>query len=402
MELSQRAKNLKTSPTLALVAKAKELAAQGNDVLSLTVGEPDWSTFPAAAQAGIEAIQQGITKYTPAQGTIELRKAIARVLEHDIGVSYNPQQVCVSSGAKFAIFAGLQVLCSPGDEVIIPSPYWVSYPTMAELADAKPVIVDCKDVTHFKLTADQLEKAITPKTRVLLLCSPSNPTGQVYHHKELGALAEVLRKHPRVIVISDDMYNRLMFDGSRVAPHLLQVAPDLKDRVLIINGASKTFAMTGWRLGWAAGHPTLIKAMADYQSQAMGSPSSISQHAGLKVIESSEGQIADVVRKLMERRKLFLQALATVPGFKVATPGGAFYLWVDIQAHLGKTYQGRTISSSRDFCDILLDQYYVATVPGIESGVDGYMRLSFAVTEETMTKAIERMKQFIADIYSQQ
>jgi aspartate aminotransferase len=396
LQLSKRAQNLKASPTLFLVAKAKELAAQGHDVISLTVGEPDWPTFKIPSDAGIEAIQKNITKYTPAAGTIELRKAIATKIKSEIGQVYTPKEITVASGAKFIVFAALQMLCSPGDEVIIATPYWVSYPTMVELADGVPHIVECNEKDNFKITPKKLEAAINARTKAFLFCSPSNPTGLQYSEAELTALAEVLRKHPQVAIISDDMYNRLVFDGKKVAPHILQVAPDLRDRTVAVNGGSKAYSMTGWRIGWAAGPEKLINAMADYQSQATGSASSIAQHAALAAIENCEPDIAKVNEILIGRRATGLKALQEVPGFKASPPDGAFYFWVDIQAHIGKTFEGKVIRTSKDFCDILLERYYVATVPGIESGTDGFMRLSFAVSNETFVRATARMKELVS------
>lgn len=398
VQLSKRAQNLKTSPTLFLVAKAKELAAQGHDVISLTVGEPDWPTFERASQAGIEAIQKGITKYTPANGTVELRQIIAGKIKSEIGQTYSAKEVTVASGAKFIIFAALQMICSPGDEVIIATPYWVSYPTMVELADGVPHIVECGELENFKMTPAKLESAINSKTKAFLFCSPSNPTGLLYSAEELKALAEVLRKHPQVVIISDDMYNRLIFDGGTVAPHILQVAPDLKDRTVVVNGGSKAYSMTGWRIGWAAGPERLITAMADYQSQSTGSPSSISQHAAAAAIMNCEPDIAAVVQKLILRKDAGLREFANIPQFKVSNPEGAFYFWVDIRECLGKNYGDKHIRTCKDFCDILLEKFYVATVPGVECGAEGFMRLSFAVSEETMKRAIERMKDFIGQL----
>lgn len=398
MILSKRAQNLKTSPTLFLVAKAKELQAKGHPVISLTVGEPDWPTFPAAARAGQEAIEKGITKYTPANGTLELRQAIAEKVKSEIGVEYGPKCVTVASGAKFIIFGALQMLCSPGDEVIINSPYWVSYPTMVELADGVPVIVECGTADHFKMTPEKLERAITPRTRAFLFCSPSNPTGLVYTKEELTALAEVLKRHPHVYVISDDMYNRLMFDGSKIAPHILQVAPELKDRVVLVNGGSKAYSMTGWRIGWALGPEKLITAMSDYQSQSTGSPSSISQYAALAAIKQTEPDIDAVVKTLIQRKSVAMEEFKKVPQLKVIEPQGAFYLWVEMKSLYGKTYKGTKIQSSKDFADILLNEYYVATVPGSECGCDGYLRLSFACSEGQMKEAIQRMASCIAQL----
>lgn len=394
--LSNRAKNLKPSPTLFLVAKAKELQAQGHPVISLTVGEPDWPTFPAAAEAGKEAIDKGITKYTPASGTVELRKAIAGKIKNEIGLDYTVKDVTVASGAKFIIFAALQMLCSPGDEVIINSPFWVSYPTMIELADGVPVIVECGEAEHFKMTPEKLERAITPKTKAFLFCSPSNPTGLVYTREELKALAEVLKRHPHVVVISDDMYNRLMFDGTSIAPHILHVAPELKERVILVNGGSKAYSMTGWRIGWAAGPTKIITAMADYQSQSTGSASSISQYAALAAIEKCEPDILKVAKLLIARKNQAMELFKQVPALRIVEPQGAFYLWVDMTSLYGKTYEGQKIASSKDFADILLDKYYVATVPGTECGCDGYLRLSFACADCDMKEAIQRMASCIA------
>lgn len=397
--LSQRAQNLKPSPTLSLVAKARELQAQGQDVISLTVGEPDWATYPAASEAGIEAIRKGITKYTPASGTVELRKAIIDRIRADLNLEYTVNQVAVTSGAKFAIFAALQVLCDAGDEVIIHSPYWVSYPAMAELADAKPVLVTCSEETDFKITAALLERHLTPVSKVFLFCSPSNPTGFVYSREELTALAEVIRRHPRLVVISDDMYNRLMFDGSGCAPHLLEVAPDLKERTVIINGGSKAYSMTGWRIGWALGPQKVIQSLADYASQSTGAPSSIAQHAAVQALTACEDNIRETNKVLIDRLQAALKEFAAaVPQFKVYEPQGAFYLWVDVRAVLGKSYQGQKIVNSKDFCQVLLEKFFVATVPGEEFGNPGYMRLSFAISKERMSQAIQRMKTFIAEM----
>lgn len=396
--LSTRAQSLKTSPTLFLVAKAKELQSQGHDVISLTVGEPDWPTYPAASEAGIEAIRKGITKYTPANGTVELRKAIIEATKRDIQQTYQVNEVAVTSGAKFAIFAALQVLCDKTDEVIIHSPYWVSYPTMVELADAKPVLVTCNEETGFKITADLLKKNITPNTKIFLFCSPSNPTGFVYSEKELKEIADVIKQHPRMVVITDDMYNRLMFDGSHCAPHILKVAPELKDRTIVINGGSKAYSMTGWRIGWAMGPQKVIQALGDYASQSTGAPSSIAQYAAVQAITQCESNIKETNQTLKKRLEAAMNEFKNIPEFKVYEPQGAFYLWVDIRKALGKTYQGQKIATSKDFCQVLLEKLFVATVPGEEFGNPGFMRLSFAIGSDRMAQAIQRMKKMIAEM----
>jgi len=397
--LSKKAASIKSSPTLALVAKAKELQAQGHNVISLTVGEPDWPTYKVAADAGINAIQTGFTKYTAANGTIELRKAIAARTEADLGFAYNPlKEIAVTSGAKYAIYTALQCLCDPGDEVIIHSPYWVSYPAMAELADAVPKIVDCKLEHNFKLSAERLEQAITPKTKVFLFCSPSNPTGFVYSKEELKAIADILKKHPRVVVISDDMYNRLMLNGTHIAPHLLQVAPDLRDRTILINGGSKAYSMTGWRIGWAMGPEKVIKAIGDFASQSTGAPSSIAQAAAEKALLYSEQDIKNTVELLKTRLDSALKRMSDIKDLVVYKPDGAFYLWINVEKFVGRKYKGEVVQSSAQFGKIYLEEFFVATVPGEEFGEPGFLRLSFATQSEKFNEAMDRMQKFISQM----
>ncbi|MEK6774738.1 MAG: pyridoxal phosphate-dependent aminotransferase [Bdellovibrionota bacterium] len=396
--LSKVAENLKPSPTLFLVARAKELQAQGHPVISLTVGEPDWPTFPVPSQAGIEAIQKNITKYTAASGSIELRKVIAEKVKKDLGVPYAANEITVGSGAKFIIFAALQMVLDPGDEVILHSPYWVSYPTMVELAGGVPKIVFCDEKENYKMSAAQLEKAITPKTKAFLFCSPSNPTGLMYSKEELKAFAEVLRKHPKIVILSDDIYNSLVLDGSGIAPHLLHVAPEFKDRLVAINGGSKAYSMTGWRIGWAAGPQRLIQAMGDYQSQTTGAPSSIAQHALLAAIPNCDKDIKNVIELLQKRKALAIQEFKKIPEMKISQPDGAFYLWVNIKSFLGKKFKSQEIKTDKDFAEILLTQFFVATVPGTECGNDGYLRLSFATSEENMRAAVARILDFTSSL----
>lgn len=396
MRLSKRASFLKPSPTLKLAARAKELSSQGHDVISLTVGEPDWPTYPAATAAGHEALDHNITKYTPASGTIELRKTITQKVKSDLGTAYQPSEVVVGPGTKFIIFSALQALCSPGDEVIIQAPYWVSYPTMIELSDAKPVIVSTTAKENFKLQANQFEKAITPKTKAFLFCSPCNPTGLHYTKEELLAFVEVFRKHPDIFILSDDIYNRLLFTGEKVAPHLLHLAPDLKERLISFNGGSKAYSMTGWRIGWATGPQDVIQAMGDYQSQATGAPSSIAQHALKAALEKCEPDILNTVEMLKKRKLAAMKGLSKIAGLTVFEPTGAFYLWVDISSYFGKRYQGVLIENDRQISEILLEKYFVGTVPGAEAGVNGFLRLSFAVTEDRLIQACDRLQNFFS------
>lgn len=392
--LSKRAQNLKPSATLAIAAKAKELAAQGHAVISLSVGEPDWDTFPAIKDAGCHAIQAGQTKYSPANGTPQLRTAIAHKTENQLGVAYKPTEVTVSAGAKFVLFAALQMLVDPGDEVLIPAPYWVSYPTMVELADGIPVIVPTDELTGFKAHASAFEKKVTPKTKVMLLNSPSNPSGQMYTRAEIEDIVKFLRRHPNIIVISDDIYNELVFEGDKIAPHILHVAPDLKERVLVVNSASKTYSMTGWRLGWACGEEKLIKAISNYQSQSVSCAAPFTQTATLVALQQCDADVARSVELLRTRRDLFVEALNHVPGWRAGYPQGAFYVWADVRALLGRNWHGKRLATSNDVAGALLESQYVAVVPGAESGIDGYLRLSFALGEVDLNEAVRRIRLF--------
>lgn len=394
IQLAKRAQLLKPSPILMLAARAGELKAAGKNVISLSIGEPDWDTYENIREAAIASIRAGQTKYTPPAGIPELRKAIAEQAAKDLGVSYDFTQVTVSSGAKFVLFAALQAMVNPGDEVILVAPFWASYSTMVELADGTPRIAVCDETVDFKLTPEILLKAITPKTRVILLNSPSNPTGKVYTRDELAALARVFRDHPQIAIISDDIYNRLSFD-SKIAPHLLHVAPELKDRVIVLNGASKSYSMTGWRLGWALGPKEVITAMSNYQSQSVSCPSSTSQYAALEGIRNCDKNVAETVLTLKDRRDYLVAELEKIPGVKVAMPEGAFYLWVDIRTYLGKKLDGKVMYGSAELAAALLDQQLVALVPGVEFGLEGYFRLSYALEKERGKEAIERMKTFL-------
>ena len=395
--LSQRVKNLKPSPTLALAAKAKELKAQGHDVISLTVGEPDWDTFGSIKKAAIEAIENGQTKYTPSSGIPELRKAIAEQTSTDLSIDYAPEEVTVTAGGKFVIFSALQALIDPGDEVIIPAPHWVSYPTQVELAEGKPVTVATKKENKFTLTPDELEAAITDKTKLLILNSPSNPTGNMYSQEALAGLAKVLEKHPHVYVMSDDIYNRLVFD-SPLAPHILKVAPQLKDRVIIINGVSKTYSMTGWRLGWALGAKEIIGAMNKYQSQSVSCAAAFTQKASVQAVQGAGPELAEAMKKLRVRRDFVVEHMNQLANITVGVPDGAFYVWPDISQYLGKKWKDKELQDSGDFSAALLESQMVATVPGKEFGLEGFLRISYALSEEKMKEAIGRIQSFISEI----
>lgn len=397
MKLANRTQLMKNSPILALAAKANELKAQGKDVISLTVGEPDWSVAENIKEAAISSIRANKNKYTPSNGIVELRKAIAAQTKQQIGISYEPSEITVTSGAKMILFAALQALCNPEDEVIVPAPFWASYTTMIELAEAKPKIVVCEADSDFKLRPEQLEQAITPKTKCLLLNSPSNPTGKIYSKAELEKIVEVLKRHPQVIILSDDIYNRLVFSGEALAPHILQIAPEFKDRCVVMNGASKSFAMTGWRLGWACGPKNLIDAMTAYQSQSVSCANATVQFATLEAIEHGDADVKKSVSTLIERRDVWLKELQKIPNTKVHSPDGAFYIWFEAKQYLGKSYKNKIMKTTQDMSTALIEDFLVAVVPGLEFGLDGYFRFSFAIEN---SKAIEACKR-LADFFSQ-
>ncbi len=410
MKFSKRAQTLKPSPTLAMANKARELAAKGHDVISLTVGEPDWPTFEVASQAAIQAIQEGFTRYTAAAGIPELRSEIAERTSSEVGTPFSPQQVVVGAGAKFIIYALLQMLVDPGDEVLIPSPYWVSYPTMSELAGAEVQILHCGPEQNFKLQPEQLQNSISTKTKILILCSPSNPTGLLYTREELLTLAQVIRKNPQLLVISDDIYDKLVFQSQKKnliegadqvfrAPHLLAVAPDLKDQVILVNGASKTYSMTGWRIGWAVGPEALMKITADYMSQTTSNVASISQKALLAALQTGNPELKNAIQKLEVKRDRMLLKMSNLKHFKVIPPDGAFYFWVKVDSCFGK--KGKEFPAplnSKDVAAVLLEKYFVATVPGIEFGTEGYLRLSIAASDHQLDQAYERFLKFESDL----
>ncbi|MCM2281832.1 MAG: pyridoxal phosphate-dependent aminotransferase, partial [Bdellovibrionaceae bacterium] len=384
--LSKRAQLLKPSPILMLAAKAAEMKASGLDVISLTIGEPDWETFDSIREAAITAIRNGQTKYTPPAGIPELRKAVAAQLTTDLRIPVEPADVTVSSGAKFVLFSALQVITDPGDEVILVAPFWASYTSMVELAEGTPKIVVTDEKSNFKLTPELLRRALTPKTKALLLNSPSNPTGMIYTPEELKALAAVLKDHPRVVVISDDIYNRLVFSSKgEVAPHLLHVAPELRDRVIALNGASKSYAMTGWRIGWASGPREIITAMSNYQSQSVSCASAISQRAALEGVLHAEADVAKTRQLLVQRYEFIRGELEKIPLLKVCEPQGAFYIWLDVSKYLGRSSKSGVMKTTMEMAQALLNEQHVAVVPGAEFGLDGYFRLSFAL-ENTKAK----------------
>jgi len=383
VKLSERVRLLRPSATLAVNAKAAELRAQGKDVISLAVGEPELPTPAHVAEAAIQAIHDGLTRYTPAAGIPELRKAVAEWIERELGLVCTAQEVVVTVGAKQALFNLMLAVLDYNDEVIIPAPYWVSYPEMAKLAGARVRIVPTREEDGFRLQPHQLAAAITPRTRLLILNSPSNPTGICYDRPHLEALAEVLRRHARIVIASDEIYRKIVFDRPHVS--LVQVAPDLADRTVIIDGVSKAWRMTGWRIGFAIGPRAIIDAMIKIQGQSTSNACSIAQKAALAAIQSDPSCVAEMVERYRRRRDWILQRLGELPGVRCIRPEGAFYLFASVERAL------RAGETDVAFCTRMLEEAGVALVPGSAFGAPGYVRISYATSEENLEKALDRL-----------
>jgi len=394
ISLAQRMSKIKPSATLALSAKATQMKESGLDVISLTVGEPDWNTVDSALEAGVQALKAGFTKYAPSNGYLDLRTSIAEHFQTEFGVKYNADEVTVSTGGKFVLYALMQTLLNEGDEVIIPAPYWVSYPTLVEMAEGKSVFIAGSESRSFKLAGAELHSAMNSKTKAFILNSPSNPTGETYSEAELKEIADVLLSHPQVVIITDDIYNHLYFDAP-VAPHILKVAPELKSRTIVVSGASKSYSMTGWRVGWALGPKEVISAMNKIQSQTVSCAASFSQKAVLAAIGKDDEELRVIRTNLKERMETAYTQFKKIDKLKLSRPTGAFYIWLDVRAFLGQTYNGEKIESSSDFSRLLLEHHHVAVVPGIEFGLDGFLRVSYAISESRLSEAVERFHQFV-------
>jgi len=389
--ISKRAQQLQPSATLKVTGRAKELKREGKSIVSLSAGEPDFKTPAHICEAAIKAINDGFHGYTMNPGMPELREAIAAKLKRDNGLDFDPSQIICSNGAKQSVGFSLLALLDEGDEAIIPAPYWVSYPEMVKLAQGSPVTIRTAFENDYKLTPSQLEEAITKKTKVLILCSPSNPTGARYTAEELTSLARVLRKYPDVYILSDEIYEYITFDGDHVS--ILNAAPDLKDRVLLINGFSKGFAMTGWRLGYLAGPQEVVTGVAKIQSQETSAPSSISQKAGEAAYRGPLDAVNSMRQQFKKRRDFLVDALNALEGVNCFTPQGAFYVFPDISAFLHtKTPGGAAISSSTDLCLYLLDEFGLALVPGDAFGEPNGLRMSYAASMDELEEAMKRFQ----------
>ncbi|HPF60287.1 MAG TPA: pyridoxal phosphate-dependent aminotransferase [Candidatus Competibacteraceae bacterium] len=388
--LSERVQRIKPSPTLAVTAKANELKAAGKDVIGLGAGEPDFDTPDFIKEAAIKAIQAGFTKYTPVDGTAGLKKAIIAKFQRDNGLSYEPKQILVSCGGKQSFYNLAQALLNNGDEVIIPAPYWVSYPDMVLLADGTPVIVEAGVEQHFKITPAQLDAAITPRTRLLVINSPSNPTGIAYSAAELTALGEVLRRHPQVYIATDDMYEHILWTGEKFY-NILNVCPDLYDRTIVLNGVSKVYSMTGWRIGYCGGPKDLITAMTNIQSQSTSNPTSISQVAAEAALNGDQSCVAVMTKAFKERHDYVYATLKAMDGVEVAPADGTFYSFPSFQ----KVIQRMGLANDIAFAEQLLSGAGVAVVPGSAFGAEGCARISFATSMDNLVKALERIGRMV-------
>jgi aspartate aminotransferase len=394
MKLSTRICRIKPSATLSISAKAKALKQSGIDVINFGAGEPDSDTPQNIRDAAIKSICDGQTRYTPVGGIDELKDAVSRTIEADYGFACERRNILVSCGAKHALFNLFMTLLDPGDEVIIPSPYWVSYPDMVELADARPVIAPCPEKDGFILRPEVLEKAITAKTRLLILNSPSNPTGKYYGADDLKALAEVLLRHENVLVASDDIYYRILF-GGRKWVSLGMVEDKLRERIFIINGVSKTYSMTGWRIGYLVGDPAVVGAAADFQSQVTSNAASISQWASVEALAGSQDLSKAMALSFEKRCKRVMELLSELPGVTCMEPDGAFYVFPNFSACYGKKFKGRTIKGSTDLAGFLMDEAHVAAVPGDPFGDDNCIRFSYALSMEEIELGFAAVKRAI-------
>ena len=394
--IAARVRRIKPSPSTSAADRANELRRQGKSIVNLVVGEPDFDTPAHIRQAAAAAIERGATRYTLMAGTVELREAIVAKLQRENGLSYAMNEIIATSGAKSAIYNAFAITLEPGDEVIIPAPYWVSYPDMVLACEGTPVTVACPEANGFKLTPAQLEAAITPRTRWLLINSPSNPTGASYTAAEYRALAEVLGRHPQVMVMTDEIYEHIRFDSEPLL-HILAVAPSLRDRTLIVNGVSKTYAMTGWRIGYAAGPVDLIKALDTLLSQSTGNCCSVSQAAAAAALNGDQSFVAESVAVYRQRRDRTLALVNDIPGLSCATPPGAFYLYINCGGLVGKTTpQGKRLQEDGDVVMYLLESEGVAVVAGTAYGLSPYFRLSIATSLETLEEGCRRIARAVA------
>ena len=393
--VSKIAEAVRASTTLAVDSLAKQMKADGLDVVGFGTGEPDFNTPDNINMAGIRAICDGKTKYTPAAGIIPLRKAIAKRLKEDCGVDYDYTQIVVASGAKHSVYIALAAITNPGDEIIIPAPFWVSYYEMVRMVGGTPVIVEAGEEQNFKITAQQLEAAITDKTKCLMLNNPSNPTGMIYSAEELRAIADVCVKHD-LYILADEIYYQLIYDGIEFTS-IASLGDEVKERTLLINGVSKSYAMTGWRVGYCAANKTLAKIMSNFLSHSTGAPSTISQWASVEALTGPQEGIEAMRLAFLERRDYIVKRINSIPGVSCIVPNGAFYVMMNIEQLIGKTLGGKLIENDDDFAVALLEKALVAVVPCSGFGMKNFVRWSYAASMENIEKGLDRLEKFVTE-----
>lgn len=393
MELSKKARKISPSLTLAITAKAKKLKSEGVDIVSFGAGEPDYDTPSNIQEAGIAAIKSGLTRYTAVSGINELKEAIVEKFQSDNNLKYETSQIVVSTGAKQSLANAFQAILNPGDEVIIPVPYWVSYPELIQLADGVPVMVETKENNSFKYTIESLKQAISNKTKAILLNSPNNPTGTVYSKDELLLIAKLAQEND-LIIISDEIYEKLLY-GNDEHVSIASLSEDAFKRTIVINGVSKAYAMTGWRIGYTASSSEIAKLMTSIQSHTTSNPNSVAQYAALEALKGSQDKVCDMIRAFKERRDFMVDRVNEIEGISCIKPNGAFYVMINIKNCFGKSINNKLVDSSMTFAENLLDEEKVAVIPGIAFGMEGYIRLSYANSIDNIREGLDRIEKFI-------
>lgn len=396
LTVSHRAQNIAPSLTLSIDARAKEMRAAGLDVVGFGAGEPDFATPQFICDAAKEALDKGMTRYTPAAGTVALRQAICDKLKRDNGLDYTPSDIIVSNGAKHSLYTIFQTIIDPGDEVLIPTPCWVSYPEMVRMAGGIPVFIPSDESNNFVPTHRDIASRVTRRTKAIILTSPSNPNGSVWSREDLMFVANLAITHP-FFVVSDEIYEKLLYDGAEHVS-IAQLGEQIKNQTFVVNGMSKAYAMTGWRIGYVAGPRIEIRAMGAFQSQATSNPNAMAQYASIAALESDQSCVAEMVREFEKRRNVMYERINAIPGLSCLKPQGAFYIMLNIKNILGRTYHGRVIEGSMDFAELLLAEKQVALVPGVAFEAEGYCRLSYATSLEQITKGLDRIEAFVSEL----
>ena len=392
LRISKKAKSISPSPTLAIDSKFKQMKKQGVPVVGFGAGEPDFDTPDYIKEAGIKAIQENYTKYTPASGTVELKQAICHKVKRDTGLEYSNDNVIICNGGKHALTNVFMAILNPGDEVVIPAPFWVSYPEMVKMSDGVPVYLDTTEENDFKFTVEDLSKVVTDKTRALVLNTPSNPTGMVYTKDELQAIADFAVKH-EIYVVFDEIYEKLIYEGEHV--NIATLGDDIRKLTIIVNGMAKTYAMTGWRIGYAVAEAPLIKAMSNIQSHATSNPNSIAQFASAEALWGDQSFIDEMKKAYVERRDYMVERINSIDGISCIKPNGAFYIFMNVKDQLGKVHYGKVINTANELCEDILDRALVAMVPSEGFGIDGYVRLSYATSMEVIKTGLDRIEEYL-------